>query len=643
MYKNIIKFPNAFSYLVYKRTYARRLNDYNNKTEEFKDTIDRIINGCKNQLKLNLNIDDEYTFRNNMYNFNCSVAGRFLWQLGSRGCDNSFGSLMNCMYINIDNHKNIPKIFNWLMLGTGVGFGVQQYHIKNVLPILDKEINIKNNNDSNDVYFVKDSREGWVELLDKILDSYFVSGASFEYSTKLIRPAGVPLKIFGGVSSGDSELIKGMSNIINILDNNRGKKLRDIDFVDIITNIASIVVSGNVRRSALISIGDPTETYLIAKKWSLGNIPNCRAYVNMTVEVNDINDIIDNELFWDTYRDGEAFGFFNKKNCREFGRIGDTKYKDNTDGMNPCGEMTLENNEVCNLSEIYLEKFKNYDDLLKISKILYRICKHAYLLPCHDKETEKICQKNMRIGLGITGYLESTEEQKRWLPKLYNDLRQYDIEYVNMYNELNNDNKWQPSIKLTTIKPSGSLSSLLGTLCYGIHPAFDKYIIRRMRISTNHELVNICKKSGYKVYYEERFDGTYDEKTSIIEFYIKANDKAIIAKDMTAIDQLETVKRLQIDWSDNSVSCSIYYTLEELPKIREYLKNNYNLSFKSLSFLLKYDHGFKNAPLESITKEQYEEYIKNIKDVDLSMIGEMSEDELYNNNIECVNGICPIR
>lgn len=641
-----IKFPNMFNYLVYKRTYARRLNDYNNNTEEWGDTIDRVIKGCKNQLKLSLNPEEEYSLKYNMSNFRATVAGRYLFQLNSETVNkNGYGSLMNCMYINADNINVFGKIFNWLMLGTGVGFSVMPNHINKLPIVINKHINIIHDNNDINAYIVKDSREGWVDLLNKTIDAHFVSGEDFKFNTSIIRPKGVKIS-FGGVSSGDEELIKMISEVNNILNKNKGLKLRDIDVVDLICGISSCVVAGNVRRSALLSFGCCNSyTYLTAKRWSTGNINNNRAFVNMTVVCNDINDIINNDEFWHNFEDGEAFGFYNQELSMNNGRIGDLIKESEPVYGNACLEMSLQTNEVCDLAEINLSKFETYEELLNITKILYKICKHVYTLPCHDKETEKVGLKNWRMGLSFTGYLSSTEEQKQWLPQLYKDIREYDKLYVDIMNELYPEYKMKYSIKLTTIKPSGTLSSsVLGPeLCYGCHPAFSQYVKRRVRISSNNELVEMCKKAGYNVYYDERFDGTIDKNTSIIDFYLKAGDNSMLADNMTAIDQMEVIKRLQKDWSDNMVSCSVYYTLDEIPKIKEYLKKNYNDNFKSLSFLLKQNHGFKNAPLEAITKEEYEENIKKLKDIDLSNLGETKEDELYENNDECKGGTCPIR
>lgn len=648
MSNKYIKFLSDYSYLVYKRTYARRLNsdDIHSKTEEWGNTIDRCINSLRTDLKLNLSLEDEYCLRYNISNFKASLAGRFLWQLGTKTIlDNGFLSLMNCSYFQIDNIKQFGRIFNNLMLGCGVGFSVENKYIKNLPPILNKDIKIIHDNNDNN-YYVEDSREGWVELLNKVINSYFVNGESFKYNTSKIRKEGDILKSFGGVSTGDKYLIEMINNLNDILNKNKGLKLRDIDVCDMICTISQCVVAGNVRRAALISISDATSyNYLNAKRWSNGDIPNYRAFMNMTVVCDDFKDIINNSEFWHNYQDGEPFGFFNRKLTVSCGRIGETQYKEKSFdvGLNPCGEMNLEDGEVCNLAEIVLSRYESYNELLMIAKILYKACKHAYLLQTKDKGINEICNKNFRIGISITGYLETTEEQKQWLPILYKDLREYDILYTDLMNELYPEYKFNYSIKLTTIKPSGTLSSILNTTCYGIHPSFSKHMIRRVRISKNHELNNICKKAGYPVYPNIKFDGKEDETTNIIEFYIKSNDNAILQKDMTAIDQLEIIKRLQRDWSDNSVSCTVYYDLEELPKIKEYLLKNYNDNFKSLSFLMRYNHGFINAPLEEITEEEYNKKMKNIKPINLDLLKEIDDNDLYDNNDECKNGVCPIR
>jgi hypothetical protein len=196
------------------------------------------------------------------------------------------------------------------------------------------------------------------------------------------------------------------------------------------------------------------------------------------------------------------------------------------------------------------------------------------------------------------------------------------------------------SVKLTTIKPSGTLSLLSG-VCSGAHPGIYQYFIRRIRIaSSNTQLINLAKKNNFFIEYQRNFDGTDDKNTQIIEFPCRYPEGTVLAKDMTAIDQLNVVKELQTNWSDNSVSVTIYYRLEELENIKEWLCENYAVNVKSCSFLLHNEHGFKQAPFEEITKEQYEELIKKVIPITSGNIKAQADNELTS---ECVGGACPVR
>jgi ribonucleotide reductase alpha subunit len=238
----------------------------------------------------------------------------------------------------------------------------------------------------------------------------------------------------------------------------------------------------------------------------------------------------------------------------------------------------------------------------------------------------------MRMGIGITGYLQATEEQKSWLSDTYNHLRKYD----KMYSELKG---WPVSIKLTTIKPSGTLSLLPG-VTPGIHPAYARHMIRRIRIASNSSLIEVCRKHGYKVEPQRKFDGSEDLSTMVVEFPFSYPKEAVLASEMSAVDQLEVVRRLQQDWSDNAVSCTVYYKKEELPAIKEYLLANYNDNFKSLSFLLHNEHGFDQAPLEEISASRYKEIVENT-----TLITSIESDEelVFEAGDECATGACPIK
>ena len=630
---------STIGYLTMKRTYARRLNeeDTTSPTEEFPDVIKRVVNASNTQLGCNFSDEEQARLTRYFLELKGSVAGRFLWQLGTATVDKlGLSSLQNCAFTVVD--KPVEP-FVWamdlLMLGSGVGYNIQKENVDK-LPIVNA--NFKKpvrDNSAGANFIVPDSREGWVALLGKTLKAAFLSHKSgnqtFTYSTQLIRSKGAPIKGFGGTASGPEDLVWGIDKISDILERRAGKKLRPIDCLDIMNIIGAVVVAGNVRRSAQIAIGDADDVeFLLAKRWDMGNIPSWRAMSNNSVVCNDITDLHD--FFWDGYEGkGEPYGLINLKLSRKIGRTGETQYPDaEVMGYNPCAEQSLADKETCCLAEIFLPNIKSKEELLDVAKLLYRINKHSLSLPCHLESTQAIVNKNMRMGIGITGVLESTDQQRSWLSDTYLALREHDVTYSLQHG-------FNPSIKLTTVKPSGTLSLLPG-VTPGAHPAYARFMIRRIRISSNHSLVQTCRDHGYPVEYQKNFDGTEDRSTVVVSFPFRHSDHAVLAKDMTAIDQLETVKWLQTAWSDNSVSCTIYYKLEELPEIRKYLKKHYKSSHKSLSFLLHSGHGFIQAPLEEITKEQYDNMVATTR-----LITDVSSNVDFDGDLECSTGACPVK
>jgi ribonucleotide reductase alpha subunit len=636
---------NGLGYIVYKRTYARLKED--GKTEEWHETIRRCINGAQ-KIGANYSQEEAEQLFNLIFNLKCNFAGRMLWQLGTPTIDR-FGanSLLNCWNVSINSVKSFLFLFENLMLGGGVGFSIRREDIHE-LPRIKKGVNITHKNTKDADFIVPDSREGWIHLLEKVLEGFFVNGKSFNYSTILIRGAGERISGFGGIASGPQILLDGIEKINKIFQTREGKKLRSVDVLDICNIIGGIVVSGNVRRSAQIAIGDPDDyLFLRAKNWSLGNIPNWRAMSNNTIYADDFSHI-SNEIWSNGYvldsetglAKGEPYGFFNLPLSQKYGRLKDGPMKecslyptdeDNVVGTNPCGEISLASYECCNLSELYLNNIESKEELITCAKLLYKTQKAIAALPFIHEETNKIVHKNMRLGLGVTGICQSLDKIE-WLDVAYKELRKFDKEW-------SKERGWNRSIKLTTIKPSGTLSLLAGSTP-GVHPAYSKYYIRRIRMASNDPLVSYCRDLGYYTEYAINFDGSENHDTVIVEFPCETPDGAIFAEDMGVVKQLEMVKKLQEVWSDNAVSVTAYYSQEELPLLKEWLSENYEKGIKSVSFLLRQNHGFKQAPYEEITKDQYEtkkSKVKQIENLNQNIGGESLE------GIECEGGSCPIK
>lgn len=635
---------NGLGYIVYKRTYARIKE--NGSTEEWNETVQRCVNGAQ-KIGAQYTKEEAEKLYDYVYNLKCNFAGRMLWQLGTSTVDR-FGanSLLNCWGVSMREPKAFLFLFENLMLGGGVGYSIRREDVHE-LPKIKKGVNVIHESTKDADYIVPDKREGWVNLLSKVLDAFYVTGKSFSYSTILVRGYGELIKGFGGKSSGPQILIDGIDKITKIFQAREGKKLRSIDVLDICNIIGSVVVAGNVRRSAEIALGDPDDIlYLRAKNWGTGNVPNWRAMSNNTIYADSFDHVLDElwkngyEINKDTgYANGEPYGFFNLPLSQKYGRIKDGPIAqnnlyptdvDNCEITNPCAEISLSNYECCNLSELYLNNITSKEELIDCAKLLYKTQKAIAALPFIHEETNKIVHKNMRLGLGVTGVCQSLSKLD-WLDDCYIALRELDKQW-------SAKRGWPESIKITTIKPSGTLS-LLGGATPGVHPAFSKYYMRTVRMSSSDALVQICKDMGYHVEFLINFDGTENRDTVVVYFPCKTPEGSIFTKDMDVIKQLEMVKKLQTIWSDNAVSVTAYYKPEELESLKNWLKENYQGNIKSVSFLLFKDHGFKQAPYQEIDENTYNTAMSKVKP--LTTITTNNNEML--DMTECSTGACPIR
>jgi ribonucleoside-triphosphate reductase (thioredoxin) len=246
-------------------------------------------------------------------------------------------------------------------------------------------------------------------------------------------------------------------------------------------------------------------------------------------------------------------------------------------------------------------------------------------------KTNSIVSKNARLGQSISGVLQASAEQVAWLDDAYKHLDEFDVKY-------SKEKGFPRSVRLTTVQPSGTLSLLPG-ITPGIHPAFAPYYIRRVRFGASDALVDGLRKRGHKVTWDIGLDGREDHLRYVVEFPCKSPDNAILAEDMTAVEQLEWVKKMQTEWADNAVSVTVYYRKEELELIKEWLSKNYDTGVKSVSFLLHADHNFPLPPYEQITEQQYNTLVSKI---DTSIA--LSQASGFDLTLEdCATGACPIR
>lgn len=615
--------------IVFLRTYSRKKDNGDNET--WIETLQRVINGAI-EAGVPLTKDEAESLFDHCFNLRCSFSGRSLWQMGTPLVKKfNATSLNNCYFTNIESIEDFEMLFEYLMLGGGVGFSVERSKIHD-LPKVKGGVVIAHERTNDADIIVPDSRHGWKRLLHAVLKSYFDTGKSFTYSTILVREYGAPLKTFGGTASGPGALIEGISDICKVMDNRVGKKLRSIDVLDICNIIGRIVVSGSSRRSAQIAIGDPDDVLFIrAKNWSSGSVPAWRANSNNSIYADSYEEIM-SELWKGYDGSGEPYGLVNRKLARKYGRLGEQKTDNSIEGFNPCAEIGLADGESCNLATIFLPNVESKEQLFEISTLLYKVQKHITTMSYPYDKTTNIVRKNARLGQSITGILQCSDEQVSWLDDAYTHLEDFDAEWSRSIN-------LPKSVRLTTVQPSGTLSLLPG-VTPGIHPAYAKFYTRRVRFGSSDPLVEACRKRGYKVQWDIGIDGREDHTRYVVDFPCKSPDGAVLAAEMTAIQQLEWVKKMQTVWADNAVSVTVYYRLEELSEIKDWLSKNYDSSVKSVSFLLHTDHNFPLPPYEETTEEEYNKAVAKI-DMSIPLVQRSFDGELDMDN--CATGACPIK
>jgi ribonucleoside-triphosphate reductase (thioredoxin) len=615
--------------VVYKRTYARKDGG---TLESWSDTVERVIAG--NIYGQEVSPQEVDRLRYFLSNRKAGPAGRGWWFSGAKGHRQLGGvALCNCWFVTADSWENFVLAQDLLMLGGGVGMSVE-HKFTSKLPKVKRGVVIRHKPTKDASFIIPDSREGWCELVRRVLEAYFVTGKGFEYSTVCIRGAGEPIQGFGGTASGPIPLIQLVEKLCQILETRaqtRQRHLRPVDAMDVLCAIGEMVVAGNVRRSALIILGDPWDKeYLTSKRWDLGPIPTQRAMANLSVVCDDTEDL--HPLFWRTYEQGEPFGIVNRKNIKKFARMGEAK-EDTAEGVNPCAEATLEDGEPCNLQEIALPNLASEEEFIEAARLMHRWGKRVTTEKYHQPKCQEVVARNRRIGTGITGCLQSPLFTPEILDRAYAAIQDENRAYSKTL-------KIPESIRTTVVKPSGTMSKLLDMRGYeGIHAAYSRYYIQRVRFAATDALVPLLRAAGHRIEPVIRFDGTLDHNTVVVDFYEQAPQGAPVAdEEWNTWKQLDVLKLAQKHWADQAVSVTVYYRREEIPQLKKWLAENLK-NIKTISFLCHGDHGFKQAPKETITGEQFEKLSSKVQPLSAEAVGAGADLE----SLECASGACPIR
>lgn len=531
-------------------------------------------------------------------------------------------ALNNCGFVSTEDiDVRGSQAFTWtmdgLMMGVGVGFdtkGAGKITIKQPKGTTLKEqiTHSAGTSESVTVFMVPDSREGWVEAFKLVLDGYFLGHFIPKMDYSLVRPEGAPIAGFGGIASGPAPLKSLLDSVSDLLEKNVGKKTTSMMITDIFNMIGVCVVAGNVRRSAEIAIGNHEDQDFITMK----------DYNKYPEEVKTHRWASNNSIFAEVgktdYRklapsialNGEP-GLVWLDNIRNFGRLKDgyNPVDHKVMGVNPCGEQSLESFELCCLVETFPSRHETQKEYQETLKYAYLYAKSVTLIPTHWEETNAVLMKNRRIGTSQSGIIDAfvrhgRREMLNWSDRGYEYLKELDAIYSD----------WlciPRSKKMTSIKPSGSVSLLPG-VSPGIHYPHSEYYIRRVRVATESPLIPMMKDAGYDIKFEHYGKTQADkEKTSVISFPVHEQYFDRKKDDVSIWEQVKNCVDYQEFWADNNVSITVTFNKDEVKDIPAVLEA-YEDKLKAVSFLPISEHGYEQAPYEEITKKDYDEMVSKI-------------------------------
>ena len=547
----------------------------------------------------------------------------------------------NCSYIAIDRPSAFDEILYVLMNGTGVGFSVERQYVSQ-LPTIADEFHI-----SDTTITVADSKLGWAKALKELVGMLYI-GQIPRWDMSKIRPAGAPLKTFGGRASGPEPLEALFNFTVTIFKNANGRKLSSIEAHDIVCKIAEIVVVGGVRRSALISLSNLSDDRMrAAKHGQWWTTEPQRALANNSAcytEKPDIGVFMDEWKALYESKSGER-GIFNRESAvkvsEQSGRRNTTDFDF---GTNPCSEIILRNREFCNLSEVVVRPSDTRQTLLdkvRLATILGTFQSTLVNFKYVSSAWRKNCEEERLLGVSLTGIMDSKllngKAPRQTLPVLLQDLRN---EAIRTNAELSKKIGINQSVSITCIKPSGTVSQLVDAAS-GIHARHNPYYIRTVRGDKKDPLTKMMMDAGFPV----EDDQMNPSHTSVFSFPMKVDEGAVFRTDLSAIEQLELWLTYQKYWCEHKPSVTISVKESEWLEVGAWVYKHFDF-MSGVSFLPFAEHTYKQAPYQDIKKEEYELLLEQMpKEVEWSKLSEYEKTDMTigSQELACAAGGCEIQ
>ena len=610
---------NPLGEFVFLRTYARWIPN-ENRRETWIETVDRYVNFMRENLGEKLTEEEYGEVREAILNQEAMPSMRLLQFAGepARRCN---AVAYNCSYIAPMVIQDFGEVLYLSASGCGVGFSAESKNIEQLPQIKEQTgITLK-------THVVGDSKEGWADALILGMSTWYM-GKDIEFDYSKVRPSGTRLKTMGGKASGPAPLKSLLDFTRYKILSRRNRLLRPIDAHDILCKIGEAIVSGGVRRSAMISLSDlDNEEIRHAKDGAFYNSEPQRMLANNSA-VYEMKPT--SEEFMDEWmalmkgKSGER-GIFNRGGLmtqlpkrrldlwRKKGVITNNHIVESV-GVNSCGEIILQSKQFCNLSEVIARRTDTLETLkkkMRIAAILGTYQSSLTDFKYISSTWKENCATERLLGISVTGQWDSPEARK---PEVLRALRE---EAVAMNKKYAKRFGISASSAVTAVKPSGTVSQTVNCAS-GMHPRHSEYYIRRIRITSTDSLFKMLKDQGVQ-YHPEVGQTMANANTYVIDFPVKAPKSSVYSNDLSALEQLEYWRNVKVNYTEHNPSVTISIADNEWVGVANWLYENWEM-IGGLSFLPRVGQVHQLSPYEEITKEEYEKLSEKYKNVDYSKL-----------------------
>ena len=623
-----------YQQFIFYQFYAR-WREADKRRETWEEAVERFMEYMRRRMGDKISASEYEEITAAILNQDICPSMRLLWSAGE-AAEKSNVCAYNCAYVAPTSWRDLSEIMYVSMCGAGCGFAAEDANVSK-FPAIKKQ-----SGKTKPAIVVQDSREGWCDAFLEATTAW-TNGYDVAIDYSLIRPAGAKLAIMGGRASGPQPLIDLMEYTRGKILARQGSRLSTLDIHDITCQIGQIVVAGGVRRSALISLSELSDTAIRdAKKGEFWLTNPQRAMANNSAVYEQkpaIGAFLEEWTALVTSGSGER-GIFNRGEIlnqiptRRVSRLKGQKQI----GVNPCGEIYLRSKQFCNLTSIVVRPSDDMPTLLRKMRLATLVGTYQATLTHFrylSSEWHDNCEAEQLLGVSITGYYDNE------LVRNDANLEALRAEAVRVNKHYASRFGTNVSSAITCVKPHGNSGQLLG-VGSGMHPWFSKYFIRRVRISAHDPLYQFAKSQHIPIFPE--VGSTAETATTfVLEFPVKAPDGAITADEVSALEMLREWKRLKTHFTEHNPSVTIYASDDEWLGVADFVYKNWDI-VGGLSFLPRSNHVYKLAPYEAITEAEYNTRVARLGELDFTQLSqfETSDQTTGAKELACVGGACEI-